>query len=101
MEVGQRIQELREVRGWTTNKLANESGLSQSFVRSVELGEKGISVENLALLCEAMSVSLKYFFDEPQPEESLKATLSRQIEILSNEQQVLLSAFLKSLSEDQ
>ena len=47
MEVGMRIVELRHQRGITTNKLANLCGLSQSFVRSVEIGEKNISVENL------------------------------------------------------
>lgn len=65
MEVGKRISELREKRGLTTNKLANLCGLSQSFVRSVELGEKGITVENLGLICEVLHVSLRDFFDVP------------------------------------
>ena len=47
MEIGKRIAALRETKGWTTNRLANQCGLSQSFLRSVELGEKGISVESL------------------------------------------------------
>lgn len=65
MEVGMRIVELRHQRGITTNKLANLCGLSQSFVRSVEIGEKNISVENLTLICDALHVSLKDFFDCP------------------------------------
>lgn len=40
MTVWKRITQLREQRGYTTNKLANESGLSQSFVRAVELGKR-------------------------------------------------------------
>ena len=59
MEIGKRIAALRETKGWTTNRLANQCGLSQSFLRSVELGEKGISVESLSLLCDALGVSLK------------------------------------------
>ncbi len=39
MEIGKRITQLRENRGWTTNRLANLCGLSQSFLRAVELGE--------------------------------------------------------------
>ena len=62
MEVGMRIVELRHQRGITTNKLANLCGLSQSFVRSVEIGEKNISVENLTLICDALHVSLKDCF---------------------------------------
>ncbi|MFI3254681.1 MAG: helix-turn-helix transcriptional regulator [Eubacteriales bacterium] len=97
MDVGKRIRELREGFGWTTNRLANESGLSQSFVRSVELGQKGISVENLELLCDTMSINLKHFFDEPYPEESLSTTLTRQIETMTEEQKELLSAFFKTI----
>lgn len=51
MDVGVRITTLRNQRGITTNRLATLCGLSQSFVRSVELGEKGITVDNLELLC--------------------------------------------------
>ena len=38
--IGARIAHLREAKGLTTNRLANNCGLSQSFLRSVELGEK-------------------------------------------------------------
>ena len=65
MTVGERITQLREQRGYTTNKLANESGLSQSFVRAVELGEKGITVVNLEYLCKVLDVSLQDFFPTP------------------------------------
>ena len=65
MEIGKRIMELREAAGWTTNRLANLCGLSQSFLRSVELGEKGISVENLQLICDTLHISLRDFFDVP------------------------------------
>ena len=65
MEIGKRIIVLRERKGWSTNRLANLCGLSQSFLRAVELGEKGISVESLALVCDAMGISLKTFFDWP------------------------------------
>lgn len=97
MEIGKRIQEFREISGWTTNKLANESGLSQSFVRAVELGEKGISVENLELLCDTMSITLKQFFDVPYPEESMTCKLFRQVESLSLTQQELLFSFLQTI----
>lgn len=78
MDVGKRITALREARQLTTNRLANLCGLSQSFVRAVELGEKGISVENLELLCNALHVSLHEFFAPPQQnaEDCLRAFLS-------------------------
>ena len=85
MEVGMRIVELRHQRGITTNKLANLCGLSQSFVRSVEIGEKNISVENLTLICDALHVSLKDY--------ELQSQLSR----LSERQKKALLEFIKTM----
>ena len=44
MNVGERIKELREKRGLTVNKLANLAGISQSYLRDVELGNKNPTV---------------------------------------------------------
>ena len=40
MDVGKRITFFREKKGITVNKLANLSGISQSFLRDIELGKK-------------------------------------------------------------
>ena len=98
MEVGMRIVELRHQRGITTNKLANLCGLSQSFVRSVEIGEKNISVENLTLICDALHVSLMDFFDCPVEgtlftDDELQSQLSR----LSERQKKALLEFIKTM----
>lgn len=98
MEVGKRIIELRKQAGITTNKLANLCGLSQSFVRSVELGEKGITVENLNLICDALHISLRDFF-AVSDEAILTADncLQTQIQRLSEKQKAALTAFLQSI----
>ena len=96
MEVGKRITELREQVGITTNKLANQCGLSQSFVRAVELGEKGINVENLKLICDTLHSSLRDFFDVPDAEiYTAGDSLQAQIQRLSETQKAALSAFSK------
>jgi len=96
MDIGHRIIELREAKGWSTNRLANLCGLSQSFLRSVELEEKGISVENLALLCETLGISLRDFFDVPQASAQLDRDLSQQIAALTPAQKQALEALLRS-----
>ena len=93
MEIGKRIAALRETKGWTTNRLANQCGLSQSFLRSVELGEKGISVESLSLLCDALGVSLKQFFDQPSGQDTEREALLRQVDRLTPIQRQALSVF--------
>lgn len=98
MDVGKRITELRSEQGLTTNRLANLCGLSQSFVRSVELGEKGITVENLRLLCDALHITLKEFFDVPDAAEASEHDRFYQtINKLNEQQKNALSAFLETI----
>lgn len=97
MDIGNRIRQLREAKGWTTNRLANQCGISQSFLRSVELNEKGISVENLALVCTTLGISMKAFFDLPGEGNGEDERLLRRIERLNPEQRKALASFLESL----
>ena len=100
MEIGKRIVQLREGRGWTTNRLANLCGLSQSFLRAVELGEKGISVENLELVCQALGTSLRGFFDVPSAGEGTDEALRRRLEALTPRQKTALAAFLEAMERE-
>ena len=98
MDVGKRITELRESAGITTNRLANLCGLSQSFIRSVELGEKGITVENLRLVCDTLKISMKDFFDVPEETDIMEdEQLRGLIGQLNSRQKETLIAFLKTL----
>ena len=99
MDVGTRIKYLRENKGWTTNRLANQCGLSQSFLRSVELGEKGISVENLQLICDTLHISLRDFFDVPSDQDTEQDRLLRQITKLTSEQKLALISFLETIAK--
>lgn len=96
MNVGLRLTELRKQRGLTTNKLANLSGLSQSFIRSVELNEKGITVESLQLLCDTLQLSLHDFFEVP---DAAADTMERELQVcissLTAEQKQALLILLK------
>lgn len=99
MEIGKRIIALRERKGWTTNRLANQCGLSQSFLRSVELEEKGISVESLSLICDALGVSLKTFFDVPGQGETVEDGLARCLDRLTPRQKQSLLRFLEEMEK--
>ena len=98
MEIGKRIAALRVKKEWTTNRLANACGLSQSFLRAVELEEKGISVESLSLVCDALGVSLRDFFDVPGGEETPEDRLLRRVRELTPRQKGSLLQFLDAMS---
>lgn len=96
MDVGMRIRELRENKGWTTNHLANQCGLSQSFLRAVELGEKGISVDSLALVCETLQITMSDFFARMDGAPAPKDILTEELQRLTPKQRQALAAFLQS-----
>ena len=98
MDIGKRIISLREQKGWATNRLANMSGVSQSFLRAVELGQKGISVESLSAVCWALGVSLETFFAQCPENGSVEAQLLFKVRQLSPAQRQALLVFLNSVS---
>ena len=62
--VGDRLRFFREQKQISTNKLANLAGISQSYVREIELGNKNPTIEIIFHLCRALDISLKDFFDD-------------------------------------
>ena len=58
MDVGKRIVELRERKNMSTNKLANLAGISQSYLRDLEMDKKNPTVEMLSYICFALDISV-------------------------------------------
>jgi transcriptional regulator with XRE-family HTH domain len=94
--VGDRLRFFREQKQISTNKLANLAGISQSYVRDIELGNKNPTIEVLFQLCQTLGISLKDFFDD----ESLNLTndpLIQRIYQLNTSQKESLLAFLNTI----
>ena len=93
MNVSKRLISLRERCGFTQNGLAERAGVSQTHLRRVELGQADITVGHLQLLCDAMGISLKEFFEDESDSDEIAAVFSK----LSPKQKTLLFNFLESL----
>ena len=93
MNIGNRIKNLREKSGLTQNSLAEKAGVSQTHLRRVELGHADITVGHLQLICDALEISIKDFFNVNEESEELAFALSN----LLPKQKKLLIEFLKSL----
>ena len=93
MNIGNRIKTLREKSGYTQNALADKAGVSQTHLRRVELGQADITVGHLQLVCDALEISVKDFFNFNDEAEELSVALSN----LTPKQKRLLIDFLKSL----
>ena len=61
MNVGKRITFFRTAKNYSVNKLATLSGISQSYLRDIELGNKNPTIEILSYICEALNISLREF----------------------------------------
>ncbi len=97
MNVGNRITFFRSMKHYSVNKLAMMSGISQSYLRDVELGKKNPTVEILSYICDALEISLSDFFDEGNtPRLTNDPLLARIYELNANQRKALLD-FLNTL----
>ena len=93
MDVGKRIRLLREKAGFSQNELAGRADVSQTHLRRVELGQAGITVDHLQMVCDALGITLKDFFDVDTNQDDFVGAITN----LTPKQKQLLMAFLKSL----
>lgn len=54
---GQRLRELRNARGWSQERLAEEAGITLNYVGNLERGEQGPSLHVLLRLARAFGLS--------------------------------------------
>ena len=96
MNVGERITELREAKKISVNKLANMSGVSQSYLRDVELGNKQPTVQYLEYICAGLGITIQKFFNE---EKTIPVCSSCFISKLTAHQQQELQRFIHAMLE--
>ena len=96
MDITTRITFLRTAKGYTVNKLANLSGISQSYLRDIELGKKNPTIEVLSLLCDALGISLLDFFDDSTQTRITEDSLLQKIYRLTPEQQKAIENLIDS-----
>lgn len=58
--LGERVSYLRTRRGWTQKKLAEEAGLSTTFISEIENDKRNVGMESLLQLAEALGTSLDF-----------------------------------------
>lgn len=98
MDIGKRIVELREQQGISTNKLANKAGVSQSYLREIELGLKNPTIEVLSYICYALNISLKNFFTLDKS--YIHPSLLSALDTLNENEQLKLAEFIIAMKKD-
>ncbi len=100
MNVANRITYLRTAKKYSVNKLANLCGISQSYLRDVELGKKNPTVEILSIICNTLGLSLQEFFTEDESDILAKDPLIYRIYQLTPSQRTALMNFLDAMNEN-
>lgn len=93
MNVLERIDALREERGWSINTLAMEAMLTQSTVNNLYSRKSEPKLSTLRAICSAFGITLAEFFAEDEPERE-DARLIHRIRRLSPKQKEGLLALL-------
>lgn len=60
VEIGLRIQEVRNMQGMTREELAEKAEISTKFLYEIEAGKKGLSAESVYKISKALSISCDY-----------------------------------------
>ncbi len=58
--IGSRIRKCRELQGLTREEFAEQINVSPRFVYDIELGNKGMSIDTLVSISEALHISNDY-----------------------------------------
>lgn len=97
MDIRTRISYFRNAKQYSVNRLATLAGISQSYLRDVELGKKNPTVEVLSYICDALDLSLRDFFDDKLESRFCQDPLLARIYQMSPEQRNALLQFLNSM----
>ena len=93
MEVLQKIEKLRNEKGWSINYLAMESGLTQSTLNNLYSRNTEPKISTLRAICGAFGITLSDFFKEEESEDEL----IRMVKSLSQDNKKALSQLLKNI----
>jgi transcriptional regulator with XRE-family HTH domain len=60
---GEKVRELRSIKGISQEKLAELANLHRTYITSVELGKRNVSIENIYKLATALDCQVTDLFN--------------------------------------
>ena len=94
MDILEKIDALRQERGWSINYLAMEAMLTQSTVNNIFKRKTEPKISTLKSICNAFGITLSEFFAEEE-KPTLDEELQKRVSRLPDEQKVALLSLLK------
>lgn len=67
-KVGSKIKKVRETKGISQKDLAYDADLDRSYIASIEVGKRNVSIINLEKIAKALKIPLYELFTEQEDE---------------------------------
>lgn len=71
LKIGRKIRQIRLQNGLTLEKMAEQTGLTKSYLSMVELGKKSPPIATLSKIAHALDVDIAAFFEQKKPEDHI------------------------------
>ena len=62
--LGKRIRDLRQDKGWSQERLANEAGMHRTYMWGIERGVRNPSLRHLTCIAEALDCPIAELFTD-------------------------------------
>lgn len=102
ISMGQRIRNARENMGYSREQLAEMSNISPRFCYDIEAGIKGVSLDTLKNISDALHISIDYLLSVERPQEKnyalFLALMDRCPEEYLDGLQKLMQAYIEAVS---
>lgn len=64
--LGKNVRQIREAKGWSQDKLSEESGLHRTYISGIERGVRNPTVEIVQQVALALEVPVAYLFKDQE-----------------------------------
>lgn len=100
VQIGRRIQQSREISGYTQEKLADKIDVSTQYISDLERGIVGTSIPTLIKICNTLCVSSDYILMGKSGQTDVSGILNRlqylsqdEVKIIENSINLMIEAF--------
>lgn len=98
-QAGERIRQVRKMKGYSRDRLAEQAGISSKFLYEIEQGKKRFSAEALCHIAEVLDVSCDYIMRGNVVSDDDKTGIAEVISLFDINQQRKLVPILKLVNE--
>ena len=99
-KIGQRIRQVRKVKGLSQGTLAQQCNISMSFLGHIERGTRIMSMETFASICDALGVKAdELLWGVPEPTDSSLLDMWGQSKAHDADSYIMYTKIMKSVAD--